>query len=267
MRVAPWSILPAALLLASCLAPLRCSGEGDPHDLGVVQIYDFAVGELGRPPGTPCSSLDQCNRVASDRCSGTCQCGNENPCNAGTSCCDGHCVDTGTDPQNCGGCGLACTTGMCVRTDAGTPHCTCDVDGGAGSGAGCSSPLQPTCNSEGLCTCGPSSAGVCGPQVADSCGAGGCSCGGGPACGGDLVDHCQAGVGCRCGSQPACDPKLATRCNPTATDSPCRCANGPGCAPGTFCCTQNSTCCGPSQFCCLNGCCAHPCLLLGFCDR
>jgi hypothetical protein len=261
MRDCRPSLLGFLLLLGGCL-PLRCDSNA-PQDFSVTPPqYDLSIGELGRPLGNACTTLDQCNRNTSDTCSTTCRCGNDNPCTSG-SCCNGRCVDLITDPQNCGGCGIGCSTGQCVHPDGGSPHCTCDVD----AGTGCSSPLEPGCNAEGLCTCGPSSLGVCNSRNADSCGAGGCTCGGGNACGGTLVDHCNPGHGCQCGSQPACDPALATGCDPTAADSPCRCASGPGCSPGTFCCTQNSTCCTPSQYCCLNGCCAHPCLLFGFCDH
>jgi hypothetical protein len=254
------------MLLGGCFGPLRCEQSEPEPDEGVVPTYDFAIGELGRAVGNKCTTLDNCNRFAADSCGadGRCACGNDAPCDSGLACCDGRCVDVDRDPQNCGGCGIACGTGQCVRGDLGGAHCTCDVDAGTGS---CSSSLEPTCNADGLCSCGPSSVGVCNSQNADSCGASGCSCGGGPACGGQMVDHCEPGVGCRCGDEPACDPKLATSCDPTRSDGACRCAQGPGCSPGTFCCTQNSTCCGPSQFCCLNGCCDHPCLLLGFCDH
>lgn len=256
-----WIVL---VLLGGCLGPLRCD-RGEPEPDFAVITYDFAVGELGRAAGNKCTSLDNCNRYTADTCDTTCKCGSENPCDSGQSCCGGRCVDLLTDPQNCGGCGIACGSGSsCVNGSSGSPHCTCDVD--AGSGA-CGSSIEPTCNADGLCSCGPSSKGVCNSVNADSCGASGCSCGGGPACGGELVDHCNPGQGCQCGAEPACDPKLATRCDPTRSDGACRCAQGPGCQPGTFCCTQNSTCCQPSQFCCLNGCCDHPCLLLGFCDH
>ncbi|HEX8795544.1 MAG TPA: hypothetical protein VF765_31560 [Polyangiaceae bacterium] len=48
-------------------------------------------------------------------------------CGAGKKSCGGMCVDTGNDPQNCGGCGIVCNTtcanGVCqlVSADAGTP--------------------------------------------------------------------------------------------------------------------------------------------------
>ena len=258
------------VLVGGCFGPPRCDHSA-PTDLGAPPPppVDLSIAELGRAPGNACSTLDQCDRLTADTCNGTCQCGSENPCDGGRWCCNGRCVDPVTDPQNCGGCGIACTTGQCVHVDGGSPHCTCDADGGApdGGAGGCSSAFEPSCNGEGLCTCGPSSVGVCNSINADSCSGGGCSCAGGPACGGALVDHCDPGQGCRCGAEPACDPALATGCDPTASDSACRCAAGPACQPGTFCCTQSSTCCQPSQYCCLNGCCDHPCLLLGFCDH
>ena len=266
MRARRSSGLAFLLLVGSCLGPLRCEQSSPERDFAMTPPLDLAIGELGRPPGNACTTLDNCNRYSADRCDGRCSCGSDSPCDDGLACCDGRCVDILADPQNCGGCGIACGSGACVHGDLGNPHCTCDND--ADAGAGCSSPLEPTCDSDGLCSCGPSSEGVCNAVNADSCSANGCSCGGGPACSGQYVDHCNAGQGCQCGGEPACDPKLATNCDPTAADgSACRCAQGPACSPGTFCCTQNSTCCQPNQYCCLDGCCDQPCLLLGFCGK
>jgi hypothetical protein len=261
MRARRWTWLGVVLLAGSCLGPLRCEESSRPEDFSAGSpAFDFAIGELGRPPGNACATLDSCDRFTADNCAGTCQCGTDHPCDDGLGCCNGRCVDVLTDPQNCGGCGIACGSGQCVHGDLGDPHCTCDADGGA---ATCSSPFEPTCDSEGLCSCGPSSVGVCNALDADGCG-----CAGGAACSGPYADHCNAGHGCQCGGEAACDPKLATACDPTASDgSACRCAQGPGCSPGTFCCTQDSSCCQPNQYCCLDGCCDQPCLLLGFCGK
>jgi hypothetical protein len=259
-------VMVATLALAGGCLPLHCSRDEEPVDYGAPVVYDLSVGEIGRPLGTPCKSVDECNRAVADTCGGRCQCGSDGPCVGGQHCCGGRCVDTDSDPQNCGGCGLACTSGVCVGHDLGVAHCACDADADAGSGCGGTTAYEPSCGAGGECACGASAA-SCAPPLADGCGANGCSCASGPACGTRLVDHCESGSGCRCGTAPACDPALATGCDPTQTQSPCRCANGPGCSPGTFCCTQNSTCCGPSQFCCLDGCCNHPCLVFGFCAQ
>ena len=266
MRTRHGGWLVVALFAGSCFGPLRCD-QSAPNDQGTPPVYDFAVGELGRPAGNACTTLDNCNRIVADTCAGQCQCGSDHPCDGNLWCCNGRCVDVFHDTQNCGGCGIACATGsQCAAGTGGAPHCTCDAD--VDAGVGCGSSLEPRCNAEGLCACGASSQGVCNSNNADSCtSTGACQCGGGPGCSGQLTDHCNPGRGCQCGAQPACDPALATFCDPTRPDNPCRCAQGPGCSPGTFCCTQNSTCCQPSQYCCLNGCCDHPCLLLGFCDH
>jgi hypothetical protein len=44
-------------------------------------------------------------------------CSASNPCGGSLSCCNGKCVDTTLDPQNCGSCGNACTTSQfCTGT-------------------------------------------------------------------------------------------------------------------------------------------------------
>jgi hypothetical protein len=47
------------------------------------------------------------------------------PCDAGTTQCDGGCVDTATDPANCGACGKRCSADkICAGSACVPPHCT-----------------------------------------------------------------------------------------------------------------------------------------------
>lgn len=50
-------------------------------------------------------------------------------CEGGKVDCGGACVDTTTDPKNCGGCGVNCTGGSCTAS-------VCDLFGGADGGCG-----------------------------------------------------------------------------------------------------------------------------------
>lgn len=72
---------------------------------------------------------------------GTCvgDCSTGQPCATGQSCCDRTCIDTATDPSNCGGCGVACST-----NNVATPECA------AGSCAGSCTPGFEDCNGDKL---------------------------------------------------------------------------------------------------------------------
>ncbi len=86
---------------------------------------------------SPCNGDDEC-------CSGFCTDGECRTC--GGINCDGKCIDTSVDPENCGGCGIVCN-GDCV---GGTCEAACLPDG-----APCQSTsdcCSPGCN--GICGCG-----------------------------------------------------------------------------------------------------------------
>jgi len=73
------------------------------------------------------------------------------PCpSTGATRCDGTCVDRSNDPENCGSCGKACTTGTCLNgsCQSGPPMCL---------------PIEMPCN--GICTptmSDPLNCGACG---------------------------------------------------------------------------------------------------------
>ncbi len=85
---------------------------------------------------TATSSLEvDCSDTRDDDCDGQSDC--EDPDCAGVQCgvsdrercCDGACVDTGTDRSNCQGCGLGCAAAeecVLISDESGTRgHCTC----------------------------------------------------------------------------------------------------------------------------------------------
>jgi hypothetical protein len=85
-------------------------------------------------------------------------------CPAGETCCDGECVETGSDPDNCGGCGVFC--GPCQFCNFG--ECEDLPDGAfdcnrnpliAGTSSLCTGQCTPGSNTGicdgGICNCGP----------------------------------------------------------------------------------------------------------------
>ena len=65
------------------------------------------LGKCGDVPCVPttCEELGFVCGPADDGCGGTLECGT---CDKGLSCCSGQCVDTLTDDNNCGECGIVC---------------------------------------------------------------------------------------------------------------------------------------------------------------
>lgn len=153
--------------------------------------------------------------------------GCERKCPSGMRVCADSCVDTSSDPANCGGCGIACTnsngstacaSGVCapkcdtVHADCdGRPNNGCEADltaatscgtcstqcllpsvcGATGSGYGCR-----TCESRGLSTCDAGGGNkVCSDLANDpnNCGSCGLVCPGGT-CKGGHCDSCSVTV-------------------------------------------------------------------------
>jgi hypothetical protein len=152
------------------------------------------------------SCTSGCNLETADSCNGgNCMCGVFSACSGpGMRCCNGTCVNIGTDRNNCGGCGNFCQGGsaMCSpNMGTGTPTCNnCP-------GHPCPPNVSNLCNGLGYCACGSGNISQCDPQLSSNCGSTGCMCGGGPACDPMLADHCDTSTttpSCRCGVNPSC---------------------------------------------------------------
>lgn len=169
-------------------------------------------------------------------------------CGPGITACDGVCVDTTTDPENCGMCAKACAAGeVCV---SGT--CSLECPGGSTK---CGTACVDTAND-------PMNCGMCGKACAagEVCAAGDCAlvCSGGTTlCGTDCVDttldpaHC-GGCDMPCDPGEVCAnsmctsvcPAPLTDCNgvcvdTTSSDAHCGMCDDP-CAAGHVC--KNSMC-------------------------
>ena len=152
-----------------CTTGETCSATGDCESGAARDCSD----------GVMCNGTESCNE-ASDRCdSGTTTCGAGTVCDAGSdtcqlSCgggttqCGVTCVDTDSDPTNCGGCGTSCagasSTGVCV---GGSCRYLCD------SGFGDCDAMTDGCETDlgsDRLNCG-----FCGNTCATGCSAGVCS--------------------------------------------------------------------------------------------
>lgn len=157
------------------------------------------------PGGQVCSPSGACTQT----------CGTGNPCATG-ECCGGFCIDTSTDPLNCGGCGVKCST------TNGTPKCqakacTWACANGfahcapANENTGCETNIRSDGKHCGSCTTD------CATTVKN---AGGVTCNAG-ACG---YGTCNLNFG-------DCDGDPKNGC-----DCACGAAKGDRCCPGNFPC-------------------------------
>jgi formylglycine-generating enzyme required for sulfatase activity/poly(3-hydroxybutyrate) depolymerase len=193
-------------------------GHADGRTWGVTQLFwDFMSGLQPAPSLCPAGQAYK---------NGKCT-----PCAAGQSVCGGVCVDEQGDDENCGACGVTCTTtGQSCRAGA----CACPAGDKVCGGA---------CVNEQT---DPHNCGACGttcPITAPACVAGTCTCATGTLCEGRCVDeqtasHDCGACGVTCGgATPFCEKGVCT-------------SNPPSCAPGG----AGMTNCGPggsgSESCC-----------------
>jgi hypothetical protein len=210
--------------------------------------------------------LMTCGLVAASACGGDPSGGD---CPDGQSLCNGQCIDTTTDPLNCGGCEASCTLadpfceasacvaeclpihtecdGSCVDTETNNDHCgSCGND--------CD--LDESCQS-GICVPGECRATTCGADCVDTmtdedhCG--GCD----QPCG--LGSDCEGGV---------CQPSLcdAPPVAPGGDTCPAACTGG---CDGTTClidCVGDTRCEGDTIVCPANFACVVTCSGLDACD-
>lgn len=96
-----------------------------------------------------CVSASDCKAGESCSAAGQCAtpCDPSGGCPGGGTCCSGFCIDTGTDPLNCGGCGMACAGGaglccgsQCVGSATSAANC-----GGCGNACDTSHSLGASC--------------------------------------------------------------------------------------------------------------------------
>lgn len=144
-------------------------------------------------------------------------------CAAGLVCCNGACVSTQINTQNCGGCGIvcaagqACTTGVCsggAPTDGAVPS----TDGGGGGGM-----CTPSCSADERC-CGS----ICSDRAA-------------PVGQLDARAH-ESFANCN-GCGLGCDMERASRCGAPAGggSAQCLCGNLPQCGVGQACVQRDGT--------------------------
>ena len=153
----------------------------------------------------------------------------------------GICVDTATDPLNCGSCDRACFTNLssaCVDGECvcgNDPECSGNQTCCRGEGGGQTRCVNTNTDFDNCGSCGND----CPPSKADQCVAGDCVCGASPdacgldltCCNGDCVDTDDDFDNCGdCGAD--CPPNKADAC----TNGVCTCGGGAECLQSTTCC-------------------------------
>ena len=211
---------------------------------------------VGCPPGTTCTGSQCLPSSCPAGASGlACAFGAGNDQGR---CCGGACVDPNQDPQNCGGCGVACASGICPFGTGFLPSCLPPAASTTGCQVPCQSPAVCVGGQCLLATCGngpgmPCAAGGGNPGVCCDQGMGGTTCAdvaSDPAnCGGCGI-ACPSGQSC---TQGVCSGSLAP-CLAGRIDAYCDLDAGTSllCCPGGGC-TDVET---DSQNC---GYCGQPC--------
>lgn len=162
------------------------------------------------------------------------------------------CVDTRSDPMNCGLCNHECRDSTCEGGD-----CVCPA-GQTDCGVFVSMCVDTMTSSSHCGACSRSCAGTCSGGTCTICGGRGQACCAGTTCTGSNV--CRAGTCVACGGsgQPCCTSGTVctastTACGPAGTCTHCGAAGEPCCASGTPC-TGAHTSCDATSVCAVDDC-------------
>ena len=225
---------------------------------GVCQLvdggYDECNGGVGCPSGTLCTGNGKCAITACPAAEVGLACA-FGPGYQGGTCCSGSCVNLVLDPENCGVCGQACSSGVCTGT-AQSPN-------GSLHQTEC---LPPNTSTSGTCGGTNGFGGGCGPTqtcVQDRCVTTSCS----QAFPGSLCSPDGMSFGMCCGElgsscvNPVTDPQNCGGCN-------VQCPAGQSCVQGA--CSGDTPACpagsqvgycnldgGPGFLCCAGGGCTN----------
>jgi hypothetical protein len=217
--------------------------------------------------------------------------GSGKPCDPScATCCGGRCVDTDTDPQNCGWCGNkcigqpTCVGGTCQGNCP--PHLETCPDGSCCNPDACQECQGPTCvnlcqsgqrcdqsGALGVCVCDAKSCptgccqggefGQCLVNVTGPCGRGGATCAlcpngqtccGGECCGGTTGKTCCGNACVDLSSDTANCGACGNACGLDPAGHPRQCCGGECCEPvnDIICCRypEGHVCCPRGEFCC-----------------
>ncbi|MHB8419608.1 MAG: hypothetical protein ACYDCL_16145 [Myxococcales bacterium] len=193
----------------------------------------------GCPAGTICLYEILCAQTACATAADGNLCGYPDGGGGGT-CCGSSCVDIGSDVQNCGGCGIACTAGaLCLQQQCVPPSCA-----GLAPTSACLLPdggLGACCSGSCVGSNDPANCGRCDEvcPVGSACSDGSCVANGQPV-------QCVLGAVCPDGTGCTDDGCFPLECQADQQDQPCAYADeaAPGANSAPLETGGVGTCCG-----------------------